>query len=618
METPGISKDVISNRMFRNAAKLWGYSDAELDNFDPMVKLLIEACALEVYLIQNQIASSQQRMLERLASLLTPDVYTGIKPSHGVIHASPIEGDCLVNPTAQFFTSKKIPSTIKSGDENSIDIFFSPAGSFRLFNADVKHIIHGGGIFKVNEDLSKELLKKLDLEGVNRSVWVGLQTDSSISNFNDISFYFDFKNLNNQEQYYHLLPYVEVFSGPQQINTRSGIVDHSTPSDGQYFNPLDEFNVSLSQQKKVKGIYSKNFITLTAENKKLPPAFFVKDFLPPELETTLDSEAVKVIKEKSYWIRFDFPPFIDWIAIEELIISTNCFPVLNRRFNSTRYRLQSSFNIIPLVSAETFLDVYTVKNLEGKLYNPNPVSKSTVDKKGTFAIRSSGVERFDIRDAREYLEYLLELLRDESNAFAAYGQDFIANTIKDLKESISLIEQKINQSLEITKSKSTFLFVKPYAENESIFVEYWSTNGKLGNQIRSGTILGIYNGAELNKNGIQLRTTTFGGDDNLTGAQLLNAYKYSLLSRDRIVTRQDIINACFLTVGKRIHKVELENGVMISQTPNEGLIRCMKVIVYLKSNVTNEEEVRLIKRELEQVLISSSSPEQRYDVKILI
>ena len=41
------SRDQVRNRMLRRAAEVWGYSESEIDDFDPIVALLVEACSVE-------------------------------------------------------------------------------------------------------------------------------------------------------------------------------------------------------------------------------------------------------------------------------------------------------------------------------------------------------------------------------------------------------------------------------------------------------------------------------------------------------------------------------------------------------------------------------------------
>ncbi len=62
---------------------------------------------------------------------------------------------------------------------------------------------------------------------------------------------------------------------------------------------------------------------------------------------------------------------------------------------------------------------------------------------GTYTLRTGGVERFDTRNAHEMISYLLELLRSESAAFAGYGYDFIATTLREMNQKIHVMEQKM-------------------------------------------------------------------------------------------------------------------------------------------------------------------------------
>ena len=62
---------MIAARMFRHSIRYWDSKDADIDNLDPLVRLLIEACAVELYRIGNEINSAQEHMLEKLARLLT-------------------------------------------------------------------------------------------------------------------------------------------------------------------------------------------------------------------------------------------------------------------------------------------------------------------------------------------------------------------------------------------------------------------------------------------------------------------------------------------------------------------------------------------------------------------
>jgi len=609
------SKEVIASRMFRNAAKLWGYNDTEFDNFDPIVKLIIEACAVELYNINNEISNVQVRMLERLATLLTPEIYTVIRPSHAILHARSSENVSFTSPLFQFFYQKKIASKKNGLIDTNLDVYFSPAGSFKIFNCDVKNLICNNIIYQINESQNKEILIQTQDFAQPCHVWIGVEMDFEVPEMDGLSFYVDFKNQPNKQSLFPLLGFVKIFHNNHKIDFKQGIYDYrKNKINDTYLTPIEEFKVTPTLERKIKQFYQDQFLTLFPsknENFKIKAKFY-----PEELEDTLTESEKKALKNKLNWFKLVFPPNFDQSILNEIIISTNCFPIVNRKLNEVRYRLQSLFNIIPLNTSSNFLDINSVANLSGKNYFSNPVEKNDLSKKGTFAIRSSGVERFDQRNATDILKYLVELLRDESSAFAAFGQDFIANVIKELNENIGQIENKLKQNSVNEKPKSTFLFVKPYEENENIFVDFWTSDGANGNLIRSGSKIELSNGVDIQRNSLSMLTSSVGGGDQLKGNELLNAYKTSLLSKDRIVTKQDIINVSFLIFGKKLKDVEISKGVMISNLPDEGLVKTTDVKLFLKEEMQEEEEKDAYVKELFQRLKTNSFIDARYRIFI--
>ena len=95
------TKEEIRSRMLRDVARLWGYQDTEMDEkaFDPVVGLLVGACAAEFGKLQQEMGNSRQRILEQLANTLTPDVMMTPTPAHAVLHVRAIEPETLIQPT---------------------------------------------------------------------------------------------------------------------------------------------------------------------------------------------------------------------------------------------------------------------------------------------------------------------------------------------------------------------------------------------------------------------------------------------------------------------------------------------------------------------------------------
>ena len=65
-------------------------------------------------------------------------------------------------------------------------------------------------------------------------------------------------------------------------------------------------------------------------------------------------------------------------------------------------------------------------------------------------------------------------------------------------------------------------------------------------------------------------TGTLGGHDEPNPSEKIYAYREQILSRGRIITRQDIVHHCFAVFKGAITKVTVEKGVMVSQDNSVG------------------------------------------------
>src|SRR5690606_4675755 len=123
---------------------------------------------------------------------------------------------------------------------------------------------------------------------------------------------------------------------------------------------------------------------------------------------------VDLIQEQSLrWFQIQFPETIPNGMLQELSCHMNCFPVMNRKLHEVYYRLQDHINVIPLRSDDIFLDLEEVKTDENKrlaIHSYSPGDKEF----SAMLMRNGGIGRFDERDAAAMIEFLLQLLRDES------------------------------------------------------------------------------------------------------------------------------------------------------------------------------------------------------------
>ncbi len=619
-----LSKDAIANRMFRNAARFWGLNDTNIDNFDPLVRLLLEACAVEIYRIDNEVAALQRTMTERLAGLLIPEVHTQPRPAHAICHARSTDEYQYIALETQFLHQKRIASVANGPLDTTMDVFFSPAGRFKAIDGDVKVMATGGNIYRIDALQTKETFLRCMS---NRSfpageVWVGIEASPGVD-LTDISFYFDLAGVQDRSRYLSMLRHLRCECNDREIILNRGL-SHTSFEDHKlkFENSLEELYLNRRLEKQVNRIYSTQFLTLSIDNSFLkdPDASWFMRY-PKAFEACLQPSDLAQMEDNLIWFKLKFPPEYTTELTENLTIGINCFPVVNRHINELSYRLNAYFNIIPLLSSEQFL---AVKAVEGTVTGPGgrndyifyPFDQYNDADKGIYTVRDGDLERFDSRNAAEYLNYLVELLRDESRSFAAFGQDFMASAIKELNQNIGLIDQKIRQNLHLLQTAPTYLLVNPVEESDTIFVKYWTSNGAAANAIRANTTLDLYVGSAFKRNSIILMSATSGGMDKLENTETLKAFKSVLLSRGRIVTSADIKSFCAAFLQANASEIRVERGVGLSPMPNQGLMPVVRVSIKPGPGANNDTDWERLKMDLTAELEHASAPDMNYLVEL--
>ena len=191
------TKNEIKNRMVKKAAEIWGVSPNEIDStFDPVVSLLIGACASELSKISSEVNSSQSRITEKLIQLMTPETSFGAQPAHAVAYASPNEPSIDVYPTHQLHTRKRFKSS--EGEVTFKTAYFSPIKKFKLIDAHIKNCLVGSEIISYSDTkkfLDKDNLVLLD-KGLDRStIYLGISQARKKISLKDVSLFFELNDI---------------------------------------------------------------------------------------------------------------------------------------------------------------------------------------------------------------------------------------------------------------------------------------------------------------------------------------------------------------------------------------------------------------------------------------
>lgn len=569
------TKDDIRTRMLRNAMDYWG--TANINDMDPMVRLLVEALSTELYNVSNDVKNLENRVLSKISRILASDYLTSALPAHAVLKGQPVETKETININNHFFYKRQSSNDTLRAEEFSM--FFSPVGEVELFNANIRYTCSGINLYEYDENMRRSTvstaLSKLNTEP--NTLWLGMDCVPALSSLQNLALFFEWSDYAANDDFYKLLSVVKCYVNNEEIETLPGLL-YKEDMDAETRPVFYEQDVINLITRDIKEYYNNRFISLTDDKladignyRQTFPDAFTGMFNPSELSRL----------QSCVWIKLTFPAAIAPGIIDDLQVSVNCFPVLNRKRHEHKYRLREVNNIIPIKVAnkDHFLSVKEVHDDRNVFYSEIPYTQATQNFEGSYSIRNGGAERFDSRNARQIIEYLLELLRDEKAAFASYGTDFLSSVLKTLEQNLALIEKK-SRVAEDGHEPFNYLIVKPGNKATMLYLQYWTTLADAANNIRRGARLQQFESLKLKADSLRLMTSTIGGRDSLGATERIQAYKYGLTTKDRIVTQADLVSFCYYELGNKITNVKISKGLMVSSNPKEGFKKT--VDVYLK------------------------------------
>lgn len=585
--------------MIKNASRLWGFQDTQTESsFDPVVGLILGALASELAKISTDINTVEARILEKLVGLLTPEPVTGPFPAHAILRANPVEPVFEISSDYQFYTNKRY---VNPGEHTTHEkpVFFTPAGNYKLFNGAVKYLVSASKIFMFQEELEKEII------AVGRSsksiktseLWLGLELNEDIESLEGLSFCFDLRNEAYEQSFYDSLN-----KGRWKINNHDV---HFTPGLNANLieaNSLDsllqqELDITTKVRNHIHRFYANKFQTLSPD-KSLQKQHWTNKYIPDEFHQIFTSEDLQKLESNMVWIKVEFPQILSPEVFDDLFCSINCFPAINRRLNEFTQSSKDFINIIPLITEEVFFDMKKVTSSEGHLFIEKSFSGINDVENGSYIIRHGGVGRFDSRNAAEIVSYLLELLRDESAAFSLIGADMIASDLKELNQTITRLEHRLNES-NVVKKDIPYLLLKSHPKDDTLFIEFWTSNGDFANKIKGGEKFFIYEGSGLWPDSIITTTPTVGGRERMDTEERINAYRKALLSHGRVVTKEDIKALCFEHFGKKLKSVEIKKGLQTGKSTDSGFIQIHDIFLTLEKHIEiSNEELSFLKKDL--------------------
>lgn len=573
-KTLSYTKEQISRRLIKRCAELWGIDDAQADHFDPLVKLLVEACSVEFEKVGQEIEQTELRLMTRLAEILSPETHNGPRPATAIVQARPHEPTGWIEPENQL-TGKRV--TARKGE--ATEAHFAPAGRYPLVNATIVQFATPQGLFSVEKGGKALVAKTLPQPGGEQSIWLGLEVDPGVTSWNGFRFYFDWAGgdpaaaTSPEYQYREFLPATRWSANGKQLYMLNGLQD----------GVIDDSIL----------IYQDSFVRISSDD-AWEKGKLRTDPYPGAFEGMFDTRTLQMLKKPLVWVQVTWPAVFPAAGFEQMNVALNAFPVENKQLNKITYRLQTGLNGIALPTGDAFMGIQSVINQKNQVYTASEKNLYTdedatqppgTQQMGTprggpariYTLRRQGIGRFDKRDARAVLYQLLELLRDEVTAFNAIGEDFLASILREVAQSMARIEQKLGVKKASETTAQPFLVIRGDKNPDVLFISYWSTLAEQANGIPAGTRLQSYAASGVSGGDIIMLTRSSDGKARPDETDYVNQLRKNIVTRNRLVTLEDFRAFCAAELGDRLRKVQVKPHFMPGKMPGQGFIRCLQI-----------------------------------------
>lgn len=590
----------IKDRMLRSAARMWGGNDVISEpSFDPLVGMLISACAFELENISREIEETRLRVSEKVIDMMVPDVNSGVLAAHALAAASTAEVEALTSPEDSFYASSDYYD-----QKPTRPIMFSPAGFFKLVNGSISGMLHGGGYYEVGQNNSKSAFIDIPAKVAPDpgTLWLAFDFPPGLTELSNLSVYFNCRKSSFRQNFYYLLRNAIWSSNENTIE--------STPGFSEALNDQDflfkifgkravRHNAHLNH---IRKFYEERFVTLNLRKENLKPG------IPAQFKQLFSKLPEKEFEQVSShtWVKLKFPQNLHYELLEDISCSINTFPVTNLNRVSKIFKSRRHLNLFALKDEDAFFDLESIEDGEGNVFLESKSEKVTDIQENFYVLRSSGVESFDARKASEHITYLLEKLKNESASFSFMDKTAFNGDLLSLSQIIARLE--LSQENLPDFSNTFYLYLNTKKSNLSIFVNYFTTSGDNGNGLKPGTALNIVKGAQFAQSSIKLVTASIGGRSKMTREDRVNTFKKALLTRDKIVSEEDIKSFCSVHFGRYLDSVKIKKGVQKVNSSKESYERTIDLYInFTPHEVISESDIHYLCKDFLVTLEKKSS-----------
>ncbi|WCC43648.1 hypothetical protein PJW08_00480 (plasmid) [Tenacibaculum finnmarkense] len=581
----------IKERMKMRSMELWGIENTQ--KVDPVIEMFLDVFSYELSKVHQEVKVSDAKLLERVSKILVNESWSLPTPSHTLLSVHPSEQVSEMEKTTQLYFQK-----IVKGELN--DVFFTPIKNQELLKANVYCTAWDRELsFDTNKGYKHIINSYKESKIPEYTIWVGIDIDESLlKDINKIPISILLKDS-------HLDPYIKM----------SSVQD----CDGNDLKLYQEEDLNTNKEHyyaTIQKYYQDYLYTVDLSNSSKK-----RQKLTDKCSEVFNQEDIEEYDKELFWLEISFSVAFTKEELDKITISTNTFPIVNRKRSYKQHSLKRNGKIVSLYfkEKEYFLNAESLIDNEGRVYK-SALKNDINNMEGSFSLYFGDIEQFDERNAKYILSDVIQTVREEGSSFSAMGYDLLNSYLEDLNDKLDALERKVNFRFKDVSNNNEKVYLQtiPYKTSDTYECVYWTTNAGLANGIKEGALLSQYQTIELESDSIRLLTDTVGGAVKKGTKEKISSFRYGLLSKDRIVSNEDIKEFMYVTIGDVVKSVSVKSGVGISVHKKQGLIRTINVEVLLKEaeNLSSENKKRL-GNSLELQLESKSVHNTPYRVNII-
>lgn len=610
-----LKKERIKDRMLKTASKVWGIPESELEaNYDPLVFLLIEACAAEFEKIGYDIQASQSRLLDKLADMMLPEILSGAKPPACVMQAKPVDTQITIDPLTRFFCEQRV---INNKKNTSVDIHFTPVGKFPLLNASLKKVLIGDKLYGIRENATKEVLYEQTTDDSKQvfELEFAIEPDSALTSLNYLSFFFDLRKHSEAHFFYKNLEHAKAFvnNEPVQIKPGYALYEQFDFDPASVHSEGNDYSYKIHTQ--IAGSYKMQFLHITDTR---PLSSMTASGPPDSWQRILPEDTVKKdFGTPMVYLKLKLNRSYPRYVLESLMFGINCFPVVCRKLNSLNYRTNAWINIIPLQIDGSFIDLHNISSSTGK-YKIRNTPYTRQPEEGEASVRSGGVGKPGSRDVREHVNSLMQAIRDESAYFSDISNDAITNRLREINQILIRLQDQLSTGKDLQEQYS-YVLLNPKKTGESVNIQYWTSNVPAAKQVKAYTQVNCLEHVTVNPKSAYILTSVVGGKSSVSEAEKATYLKQQISSRGKIVSAEDVKLLAAQLFGNNLQKVNVQKTIEAGTGSNQGFVRKIKVNLHLRNNSSENfmNDMQFLAQEMEYILSENASPVYPYEVIIV-